>query len=189
MFELELGRYEVTGFTSSALDALLDAIRATVSNGGVLFTQVRAVDIDDPGQWFQIGRSIYWDNEVFRSLFDSAAVRTALPELLIPDPYPIAKPPQFHQSWTGAFTLAGELAAVLVRGGAYDRFPGSPAEAMRLAAAGVDDLVGDRYGCFRVFGSGESWTPWFHDVAWDDTWIVADYERLLVSILCRTDTD
>ena len=185
----ELGRYEVTGLTSPALDALLDAIRATHVNGGLLFTQVRAVDVDDPGRWFAVWRSSYWGNEVFRRLFDSAAVRTALSRLLIPDPYPIVKPPQFHQSVTGTFTLAGKLAFALVRGGAYDRFSGSAAEAMRLAVAGVDDLVGDRHECFRVFHSRAPWTPWFYDVAWDDTWIVTDYERLLVSILCKTDTD
>lgn len=185
----ELGRYEVTAFTSPALDALLDAIRATHTFGDVLFTQVRAVDVDDPGQWFRIGASIYWDNEVFRSLFDCSAVRTALRELRIPDPYPIAKPPQFYQSRTKTFTLSGELAHALVDGGAYSGFSGSPAEAMRLAAAAVFDIVGDRHDQFRVFGSQESWTRWFGDIAWDQTWIVVDYERLLVSILCKTDTD
>jgi hypothetical protein len=185
---LELGRYEVTGFTSPALDALLDAIRATHVNGGVLFTQVRAIDVDDPGRWFQAEYSNSWADEAFRSLLGSSAVRTALPELLIPVPYPIADPPRFRQSPTGTFTLAGELASALVRGGAYARFPGSPAEAMRLAAAGVADLVGDRHYS-KVFQSLEPWTPWFYDVAWDHTWIVADSERLLVSILCKTDTD
>jgi hypothetical protein len=136
----ELGRYEVTGFTSPALDALLDAIRATHRNGGVLFTQVRAVDVDDPGRWFAVGRSIYWDNEVFRSLFDSSAVRGALLKLEIPAPYALAKPPQFYQSPTGTFTLAGELASALVRGGAYISFPGSPAEAMRPGEATVSHI-------------------------------------------------
>ena len=102
----DLGRYEVTGFYSDALDALFDAIRATHVNGGVLFAQVRALDVDDPARWFAVGSSIYRTNEVFRSLFDSPASRSALPDLLIPDPYPITKPPQFFESTTGTFTLA-----------------------------------------------------------------------------------
>jgi len=51
------------------------------------------------------------------------------------------------------------------------------------------DLVGDRYEQFRVFQSEAPWTPWFFDIAWDHTWILADYERLEVSVLCKTDTD
>lgn len=168
----DLGRYEVTGFSSPGLDALLEAIRATHANGGVLFTQVRAVDVDNPGRWFAVAFSFYRTNEVFRSLFDSSAVRTALPELLIPDPYPVTKPPQFPESPTGGFTLAGELASALMRGGPYIRFSGSPAEAMRLAAAGLVDVVGDLNGHFRVFQSEEPWTPWFCGIAWDHTWIL-----------------
>jgi hypothetical protein len=106
-----------------------------------------------------------------------------------PDPYPITKPPQFFESATGTFTLAGELASALLRGGAYIRFPGSAAEASQLASAGLADLVGDRYEQFRVFQSEAPWTPWFFDIAWEHTWILADYERLEVSVLCKTDTD
>jgi len=185
----DLCRYENTGFHAAALDVLLDAIRATHVNGGVLFAQFRAVDVDNPAGWFAVGSSIYWANEVFRSLFDSPTVRSALPELLIPEPYPITKPPQFFESPTGTFTLAGELASSLVRGGAYVRFPGSAADASQLASAGLVDLVGDRHEQFRVFQSEAPWTPWFFDIAWDHTWILADYKRLQVSVLCKTDTD
>src|SRR6266851_366524 len=129
----------------------------------------------------QLDRPIYRTNEVLRSLFDSPAIRSALPELLIPDPYPITKPPQFFESATGTFTLAGELASALLRGGPYIRFPGSAAEASQLASAGLADLVGDRYEQFRVFQSEAPWTPWFFDIAWEHTWILADYERLEVS--------
>ena len=127
----------------------------------------------------QLDRPIYRTNEVLRSLFDSPAIRSALPELLIPDPYPITKPPQFFESATGTFTLAGELASALLRGGPYIRFPGSAAEASQLASAGLADLVGDRYEQFRVFQSEAPWTPWFFDIAWEHTWILADYERLV----------
>jgi hypothetical protein len=185
----DLCRYENTGFRSDALDALLDAIRATHANGGVLFAQFRAVDVDDRARWFAAGSSIYWTNEVFRSLFDSPAVRSALPELLIPEPYPITEPPQFFESPTGTLSLAGELASSLIRGGAYVRFPGSVAEASQLVSGALVDVVGDRHEQFRVFQSVAPWTPWFFDIAWDQTWILADYERLQVSVLCKTDTD
>jgi hypothetical protein len=112
-----------------------------------------------------------------------------LPELLIPNPYPLTKSPRFDESPTGTLTLAGELASALVHGGAYIRFKGSSAAAFQLAQAGLVDLVGDRHESFRVFESHAPWTPWFFDIAWDQTWILADYERLEVSILCKTDTD
>lgn len=185
----DLGHYELTDFHSAAMDVLLDAIRATHVNGGVLFAQVRANDVDDPARWFSVGSSIYRTNEIFRSLFDSPAVRSSLQKLLIPDPYPIASPPQFYESPTGTFTLAGELASALARGGAYVRYPGSAAEGSKLASAGVGDLVGDRHQQFRVFQSEAPWTSWFCDIAWDHTWILADYERLEVSVLFKTDTD
>jgi hypothetical protein len=75
----DLGRYENTDFHSDALDALLDAVRAAHVNGCVLFAQFRAVDVDNRSRWFAVGSSIYWTNEVFRSLFDSVALRSALP--------------------------------------------------------------------------------------------------------------
>ena len=57
----------------------------------------------------------------FRDLLGSQAARTALPELLMPDPFPTGHPPGFAQVPSGALTLDGELAALLVRGGAYER--------------------------------------------------------------------
>ena len=42
---------------------------------------------------------------------------------------------------------------------------------------------------FQVFVSDDRWTPWFCDVAWDRTWIMADRARHEVTVICLTDTD
>ena len=129
---LNPGPYEPTDFQSSALDGLLDALRVTHANGAVLFAQVQAVGVEEHGRWFTVGSSIYRTNEIFAELFGSAAVRDALPELLIPKPWPLRKRPQFEQSPTGTLTLAGELASALVHEGAYIRSDGSAADALSL---------------------------------------------------------
>jgi hypothetical protein len=105
---------------------------------------VQAVGFEDRGQWLIVGSSIYRANEVFAELFDSTAVRDALPEMLIPTPWPLGKPPQFYESPTGTLTLAGELASALVRGGAYVQFEGSASDALAIAQAGSADLVDER---------------------------------------------
>jgi hypothetical protein len=82
-------------------------------------------------------------------------------------------PENSPQHWYGAVPMSSSLARLR----------------NQLASAGFVDLVGDRHEQFRVFQSEAPWTPWFLDVAWDHTWILADYERLRVSVLCKTDTD
>jgi hypothetical protein len=195
----EPNRYEVTGFHSDALDGLLGTIRATYVNGGALFAQVRAVDVDDPARWFAIARSRHryrWHGtsferarDAFGTLFDSQAMRTAVPELRIPDPYPTTEPPQFLELPKGTRALVEDLASALLHGGAYRHFPGPAADALEVVSTGLADLMGRRRQHFRVFQSHAPWTPWFFDVAWDHTWILADYQRLEASVLCMTDTD
>ena len=179
-------RYEPVPVGGAGLDRLLAALRATHANGGVLLARFRAVDVDGP--WFATGAIVFEDRS-FRELLASAALRGALPELEVPDPYPVAAPPRFQQSWAGTLSLDGELARVLVQGGAYVSFPGTAAEAKALAAAAAHDLVGDRHEDFRVYGSTDAWTPWFRDVAWDLTWFLVDDRDREVTVLCVTDND
>ena len=105
------------------------------------------------------------------------------------DPFPSGNPPEFHESTHGALTLEGDLAVMLVAGGAYRKFKGSHAEAKTLAAAAVHELVEDRYEDFTGFYSGTAWTPWFCDIAWDVTIILLDRGRSEVTFLCSTDSD
>lgn len=85
------------------------------------------------------------------------------------------------------FLLGGSLAWALSSGGAYSRHGRGPVDAKRLADAAAAELVRDRYDEVHVFESGEAWSKFFRDVAWDRTWIVVDEH--LVHVLCATDTD
>lgn len=125
----------------------------------------------------------------FRELLSSEAVRTVLPELHVPDPFPVSSPPEFPASSCRTLTLDGELAATLWHGGAYHRFSGSAAEAKQLASSAVYELIQDRHEDFRVFYSDEAWTSWFLDIAWDRTWLLIDDSRLEATLLCLTDSD
>jgi hypothetical protein len=37
-----------------------------------------------------------------------------------------------------------------------------------------EPLFGDRFIEVEVFRSFAAWSPWFYDVAWDQTWIIID---------------
>lgn len=180
--------YEHDPVSTPALDRFLDALRALYANGGALFARFRAVGVADPGRWFRCGAIVDADT-AFRDLLTSDALRRALPDLAVPEPYSLTAPPRFAPLPAGTLTLDGEWAALLVSGGAYERFRGPAAEAKTLAAAAAHDLVLDRHEDFRVFRSGAPWTPWFLDVAWDSTWFVVDHARLTVTVLCLTDSD
>jgi hypothetical protein len=69
------------------------------------------------------------------------------------------------------------LAATLVKGGAYKSFDGDANEAKRLGAAFADAVVGGRHKAFKVYRSSAAWSPWFCDVAWDQTWACIDMDR------------
>ncbi len=181
-------RYVSVRGLGARTQALLDAIRRTRDNGGVLHARLRAVDVRDEDQWFR-APTILEQDASFRELLDSDALRQALPELRVPTPYPLASPPRFVGGWGGSLTLDGELALVLVHGGAYTRYSGTAAQAKALAREAVDELVQDRHEDFDVYSSEEPWTPWFFDVAWDQTWFLVDRRRLEVTVLCMTDTD
>ncbi len=181
-------RYESVPGIGARMQALLDAIRMTRDNGGVLHAKLRAVDVRDASQWFRAPTVLEQDTS-FRELLDSKALRQALPELQVPEPYPLASPPRFVGGGGGSLTLDGELALVLVHGGAYTRYPGTAAEAKALGRAAVDEVVEDRHEDFDVYSSEQPWTPWFFDVAWDQTWFLVDRGRLEVTVLCMTDTD
>ena len=41
----------------------------------------------------------------------------------------------------------------------------------------------------RVDITHDAWTPWFHDVAWDSTYVLTDLRNAQITVLCVTDTD
>jgi hypothetical protein len=179
--------YETVPAGGPATDELLGVWRSVLANGGVLLTRVRWTG-PRTDEWFRTSAKVF-EYESFRCLLDSAAVRTALPELRIPEPYPISSPPEFPQNPPGTLTLDGEIAGNVVAGGAYERFRGTAKEAKQLATAAVSELTQDRHEDFNVFVSFEPWTPWFYDVAWDCTWIMVDRRLREATLLVATDTD
>jgi hypothetical protein len=170
-----------------AVRQLLEGLARTHANGGVLLARLRATT-PPPGRWFTFTSFLDVDQDV-HDLLGSAAARAALADLGLPDPWPHARPPRFEWTLDGPLTLDGELAGVLVRGGAYVRFDGTAAQAKALAVAAVDELLQDRFEDVLVWGTSDPWTPWFQGVAWDRTWLVVDRARGEVTVLCVTDTD
>lgn len=168
------------------MDAVLSALRDTHTNGGALIARFRAVEDDEVIGWFA-SRNRFEEFGFFGHFLGSAAVRKALPELRIPDS--LDGDLGFSESWSGTLTLDGELAAILVRGGAYERFPGSPAEAKQLGMAFVETVVGTRHDQFHVYRSHRRWSGWFFDVAWDGTYVLIDCANKETTLLCITDTD
>jgi hypothetical protein len=86
-------------------------------------------------------------------------------------------------------SLDGILAGVIVSGGAYKSYRGPAAEAKALAAEAVDVLIQQRYEDVRLDATHEPWTPWFHNIAGDHTYVLTDRANAEVTILCITDVD
>jgi len=179
-------RYRSTGLPSSGVDAMMTELRRTHLNGGALLARFRVIEDDEVIRWFA-SRNRFDEFGFFPHFLGSAAVRSALPDLEIPDS--LDGDLGFEESWAGTLSLDGELAATLVHGGAYKAFDGPPAEAKRLGMAFVAAFVGDRHDHFHVYRSNEAWASWFFDVAWDSTYVLIDCENAEITLLCITDTD
>lgn len=85
--------------------------------------------------------------------------------------------------------LAGSLAGVLARGGAYDRnaIPGTVA--LQKATEAAHELLASDYDRPRVYFSGAAWSAFFHDVAWDCSWVVVDNAKSRIHVILATDSD
>ena len=85
------------------------------------------------------------------------------------------------------FRLCGEVADVLMAGGADldGRLPAGAAH--RAAHEGIGALIGPRADEFVVLHSRAAWSSWFACDVWDRTWAVADARMSQVWLLCVTD--
>lgn len=179
-------RYEPTSLSRVGVDPVVSALRQTHRNGGALVARFRVVDDDEVIGWFA-SRNRFSEFGFFAHFLGSAAVRTELPDLRVSDP--LDRGLTFTESWSGTLSLDGELAAILVHGGAYGKFTGTSVEAKQLGSAFVDAVVGARHEQFHVYLSHRAWNPWFHDVAWDSTYLLIDDADKAITLLCVTDTD
>lgn len=123
-------------------------------------------------------------DHLLSTFLSAPSVRSALLDIGIPDG--TAAPPH---GTMGAFEFEGALVQLLLRGGAYGG--GVPSEdiARELARNFVDAVAGDRRLQVTVFSVDGAWTEWFHDVAWDHTFIVYDPTQRKWTCVFLTDTD
>jgi hypothetical protein len=156
-------------------------------NGGVLVGRWRAERYNDVTAWFA-ARNRLDEYEMHRLLFDSQTVRWQLADLAIPASLDRV-PGGLSEVPGGALMLDGMLARTIVSGGAYRAFQGPAILAKNLARRVVDEVFGSQLEDLRVDETFAPWTPWFFDVAWDQTLVVTDYARAEMTVLCFTDTD
>ena len=165
-----------------ALDEYLDEARRTHDNGGAQFGSF-ALPAHPVLHWFA-SRNRLEEVNFFEHLVRSPAFAHALPMLQPPVGRIIAK-----WEWGSSLTLDGELARLLVQGGAYHAFAGTAAQAKALGGRVCDALFGERYTDVEIFRTWEAWCPWFKGIAWDGTWLGIDKRESRVWLLSVTDTD
>jgi hypothetical protein len=172
-----------TPLVSLEVQAVVDAFNRTYDNGGAQFTRF-TIAYHPILHWFVV-RNRWDDLHFFDTFFRLPIVRATLPEFTVADDYSLTtafKPGSL-------FTLDGEIASALFQGGAYTSFLGTASEAKALGDAFVESLFADRYHEVIVYRSDTAWAAWFHDLAWDTTWVMIDRRHLTIDILCITDTD
>jgi hypothetical protein len=170
-------------FQHPAVDEVLMHLRDARPNGGALFAQFHISD-HPTFHWFA-SRNRFWEMNFFQRFLSSPSVTAAMPELEIdPTNFP---DPGFE--WGNSFTLDGEIGWLLIWGGPYGGFNGTPREAKNVGGRFSDALFGDRFMEIQVQVCHKPWAPWFHGIAWDATWFGLDKRFSNVWMLCTTDTD
>jgi hypothetical protein len=89
----------------------------------------------------------------------------------------------------GPFHLSASFASALYYGGAYGSMRPDYERALRLAQAARDSLWGNNYDSLYAWSCYDSWSGWFHDVAWDWTFLAIDLGTARIACLFATDTD
>lgn len=164
-------------------DAFLESLTASHRNGGV---QVAAFHLgaNRVFDWFA-SRNRLTEFGLLDALLAQPTIREAVPELRIPDPLKEAAGFNFSIP----FTLDGNLANSLYRGGAYHRVNGDGAKEKELAGSVCDAMFGRRFGEVNRFTSHEPWTSWFGGIAWDSSDIVFDRRLRRLWLIAITDSD
>jgi hypothetical protein len=167
---------------SELIREFITAVDAVFVNGGAAFASFSVAD-DHQLDWF-ISRNRYDEIHFFEHLLTSDAFRKALPQLLSPE---VMQPIKWE--WSNPYVLGGDLAHVLMAGGAYEKFLGSGHDAKLLGERTCRSLFGERYEDIHLVKTHEPWSSWFSDIAWDYTWIGVDTLYRKVWVICATDTD
>jgi hypothetical protein len=170
-------------FSHSALDKLLHHLRAIHANGGAEFAQFKLSE-HPTLHWF-CSRNRLEEINFFDRFLSSPRVSSALPALKIG----ASGISGADFEWGNSLTLDGEIAQVLVQGGAYEKFAGPAHEAKEIARRFCEAVFGDRFAEVQIYKSYKPWSGWFYDVAWDGTWLGFDKRLVKVWLICVTDTD
>ena len=177
--DIEYIAYE---YQDERLEAVIQCVEKTHVNGGVILRCLRPTNIAE----FEKANSknLQGVDHQLRSFLEAKTVRLSLPELNIP--YPLFELPTPLNY--GSYEFEGGITQLLLQGGAYIRSSVTEDAARSLARAFIDAMIRDRRyaSIYRIFGA---WTDWFHNVAWDLTYIVKDVGGKQWWIFCVTDTD
>jgi hypothetical protein len=176
-------RFAPTTVNSEAAQLLVETFRSILTNGGAYIAAFTVEDVDDAGHWF-LSRNRFEEYDFVRCLIASEGLAEAMPAVVAEG---VDTDADFR--FSNPLSLDGNIAAQLKWGGAYGSFDGSGAEAKKLGAGFSGDIIGDRYDDFRIDETSDGWSPWFHAVAWDHTWVITDKRSQRVTLLCITDTD
>ena len=168
--------------SSPAVDRLLQALRHVHANGGAHFALFN-IEVNPTFRWF-MARNLWEAIELPENLLRSHVVAGALPEVCRE-----VETGSFGFELEDGFTLSGKLTKTLVRGGAYERHQAGPGDAFFVADEFRRWLYHDRFDEVLVLRSWESWSPWFFDIAWDETWLIFDKRLSKFAVLTMTDTD
>lgn len=169
--------------TFPAVDKYLAELRRINSNGGAFIARFH-INSNDDFNWFATRNR--WDEIGFFSrLLSHPEFANALPEVAAN----VTASELADFEWSSSLTLDGELARLLVAGGAYEKFEGTQKEAKLLGACVADSLFSDRFIDVLVFRCWKPWSSWFCDVAWDCTTILIDKRLQVVTVLVSTDSD
>jgi len=161
------------------LEAYLAALRPLYANGRVL---LRCFQPTDTVAFHSASRhDLRGFDHLLSAFLGAPSIQVFLRELQIPSPL---KLPTFHHY--SAYEMEGALTITLLRGGAYQKFPGTVDEARRLSREFVTAIGHDYAQVFKLEGA---WADWFYDVAWDSSFVVYDPQRMKWWVLCMTDTD
>ncbi|MBN9692008.1 MAG: hypothetical protein J0M24_17335 [Verrucomicrobia bacterium] len=171
--------YAEQPLTDARLEAYLAALRPLYPNGRVL---LRCFQPTDAAAFHSASRHDWRGRDhLLSSFLNAPSIRAFLGELQIPSPLRL---PAFH--CYSAYEMEGTLTVTLLRGGAYQMFPGTEDKARRLSREFVAAIGHDYTQVFSIEGA---WTGWFLDVAWDSSFVVYDPQGMRWWILCLTDTD
>jgi hypothetical protein len=89
----------------------------------------------------------------------------------------------------GPFHLAATFASALYYGGAYDHLSPDYQQSWDLANRARESLWGTNYQSVFAWSCSAPWCAWFHDIAWDWTFLAVEPDTSRITCMFTTDTD